>query len=481
MIIVTINQDGTGSVALPGEMVPIARSSADEARTSAVEVLTKYAAYTGRNVEVETREGDQLQYLRVYSDGRVEPIDAPNPLAAHAAPATAPVQAPDTTPTKLPPVPPLPQQPAQRIEFPPAMPAPSTAYTPQPQLQPSTSTPPQSYPPIDETTQIRPTAAQRQSAQPAGDAPQTRREARGSFLTDQTPAEEPATQGWRGFATRLGIRLAPSDQERNERHDVHAVSQHWPGPRTIAIVNAKGGANETPTTVLLSSVFARFGGAGVLAWDNNHTRGTLGWRTEQGPHEQTLHELLPDANRLLGPDAQAADLARYVHHQTRDQFDVLRGKPTVLQQGERIGPGDVDQIHAVATKFYRLVIIDSGNDETDPVWLRMIDKADHLVLASTTGEDRAEVGALLLEKLAERDERTRQLANNSVVIISEANDKAPGEKAQKIADGFRSLTRETVTIPYDPAMVQGLLRYGSLKPATQRAWLSAAAAVARGL
>jgi hypothetical protein len=230
MIIVTINQDGTGSVALPGEMVPIARSSADEARTSAVEVLTKYAAYTGRNVEVETREGDQLQYLRVYSDGRVEPIDAPNPLAAHAAPATAPVQAPDTTPTKLPPVPPLPQQPAQRIEFPPAVPAPSTAYAAHP--QPATP-PAQSYPPIDETTQIRPTAAQRQSAQPAGDAPQTRREARGSFLTDQTPAEEPATQGWRGFATRLGIRLAPSDQERNERHDVHAVSQHWPGPRTI--------------------------------------------------------------------------------------------------------------------------------------------------------------------------------------------------------------------------------------------------------
>jgi len=466
MIIVTINQDGTGSVALPEEMVPIARSNADEARTSAVEVLTKYAAYTGRNVEVETREGNQLQYLRVYSDGRVEPIDAPNPLAAHPAPSTAP----DTTPTKLPPVPPLPQQPAQRIEFPPAMPAPSTAYAPQPVAEPAST--------IDETTQLRPV---RPAVAPAGDQPQTRREARGSFLTDQTPAEEPATQGWRGFATRLGIRLAPSEEERNERHDVQAVSQHWPGPRTIAIVNAKGGANKTPTTVLLSSVFARFGGAGVLAWDNNHTRGTLGWRTEQGPHEQTLHELLPDANRLLGPDAQAADLARYVHHQTRDQFDVLRGKPTVLQQGERIGPGDVDQIHAVATKFYRLVIIDSGNDETDPVWLRMIDKADHLVLASTTGEDRAEVGALLLEKLAERDERTRQLANNSVVIISEANDKAPAEKAQKIADGFRSLTRETVTIPYDPAMVQGLLRYGSLKPATQRAWLSAAAAVARGL
>lgn len=36
----------------------------------------------------------------------------------------------------------------------------------------------------------------------------------------------------------------------------------------------KGG--QTPTTVLLSAVFARYGGAGVVAWDANQTRGTLG-------------------------------------------------------------------------------------------------------------------------------------------------------------------------------------------------------------
>ena len=53
--------------------------------------------------------------------------------------------------------------------------------------------------------------------------------------------------------------------------------------------------------------------------------------------------------------------------------------------------------------------------------------------------------------------------------------------SQPITAGYQTLTRSTVTIPYDPAMVDGLLRYGSPKPETKRAWLAAAAAVARGL
>ncbi|MFX5587196.1 hypothetical protein ABTE16_20865, partial [Acinetobacter baumannii] len=80
-----------------------------------------------------------------------------------------------------------------------------------------------------------------------------------SFLTHEQ-MEEPATQGWRGALTRAGIRMSPSESERAERSDVLAVSQHWPGPRTIAVVNGKGGAGKTPTTVLLAAVFARHGG-----------------------------------------------------------------------------------------------------------------------------------------------------------------------------------------------------------------------------
>ncbi|MBO0608355.1 AAA family ATPase [Myceligenerans salitolerans] len=308
----------------------------------------------------------------------------------------------------------------------------------------------------------------------------TRREGRASFLT-QVSVEEPAEHGFRGWLTRLGLPVGPSEAERAERADERDVSQHWPGPRTISIVNGKGGAGKTPSSVLLSAVFAQFGGAGVVAWDNNQTRGTLGWRTEKGPHDATLLDLLPRADHLLGPSAQAADLARYVHHQTRDRYDVLRSKPMAMANEQRIGQADVDAIHAVLSKYYRLIIIDSGNDESDPMWQRMIDHTDQLVIATTTRDDHAEAGALLLEGLAERDGRSAYLAQQAVAVVSQADQKAPAEEVRKVAAGYETIAREVVTVPFDPGMVDGHLRYGALRPATRRAWLAAGAAVARGL
>lgn len=303
---------------------------------------------------------------------------------------------------------------------------------------------------------------------------------RRSFLDEQVP-EEPARQGWRGLLTGLGVRVPPGLKERTERADVQAVSQHWPGPRTIAIANGKGGASKTPTTILLSAVLARYGGAGVLAWDNNQTRGTLGWRTEKGPHDATVLDLLPETDRLLGTDAQAADLAYFVHHQTGDRYDVLRSQPLELAAAQRFTADNVDAVHAVAAKYYRLILMDSGNDESDPMWQRMIDHTDQLVVATTTRNDHAEAGALLLEALTRRNPASAELAQNSVVIVSQAD---PGTKqavVERIVEGYKGLVRDVVTIPFDPAMVGGHLTFTALRVITQRAWLHAAASVVQGL
>lgn len=310
----------------------------------------------------------------------------------------------------------------------------------------------------------------------------SRREVQGrrSFLT-VSQAEQPATQGWRGVATRLGLRMSPSPQERAERADTHAVSQHWPGPRTIVVANGKGGAGKTPTTVLLSAVFARYGGAGVVAWDSNQTRGTLGWRTEQGPHVATVLDLLPQAERLLGTRAQSADLAHFVHHQTSDRYDVLRSQPIQLAADQRVSPDDVDNLWNVMAKYYRLVIIDTGNDESDPVWLQAVEHADQIIVPTTTRADHAEAGALLLDALRARDEHSRALADNAVAVITQADPRASTSDITSIVDGYKGLAREVITIPHDPAMVDGLLHWDALRPATQRAWLRAAAAVAHGL
>ncbi|HEY8588168.1 MAG TPA: ATPase, partial [Naasia sp.] len=94
--------------------------------------------------------------------------------------------------------------------------------------------------------------------------------------------------------------------------------------------------------------------------------------------------------------------------------------------------------------------------------------------------DSAESAALLLEALADRDERSAQLARNAVVIVTEAERGSRRELAE-VADAFASLVRAVHTVPFDPALKSGPLRFEALLPATRRAWTSAGAAVAAGL
>ncbi len=299
-----------------------------------------------------------------------------------------------------------------------------------------------------------------------------------SFLSRQSDVET-ARSGLRGLLGRLGFRTGPSASELAQRTDVRAVSRHWPGPRTIAVVNAKGGSGKTPTTALLSALFATHGGSGVLAWDNAEIRGTLGWRTEQGPHEAHVFDLLPVADQLLEPTARAADLAAYVHHQTADKYDVLRSNPTMLAQPRRLTALDFDAVHRVASKYFRLIVVDSGDDETGPHWLRMIDHTDQLVVVTTTRPDHAESARLMLDALRVRDEPSRRLADEAVVIVSQADrDEA---SASSIAVGFNGLARLAVTIPYDRALRSSWLRFDRLHAATQRAYLNAAAEISNGL
>src|SRR5699024_12682689 len=101
--------------------------------------------------------------------------------------------------------------------------------------------------------------------------------------------------------------------------------------------------------------------------------------------------------QLLSPGAQLGDLAHYTHHQTDDRFDVLRSNPKVLADAQRFTQDDLDTIHSVAAKFYRLIIIASGHDESDPLWRQMIDHTQQLVVPTTNSAEKAAAGALRLE------------------------------------------------------------------------------------
>lgn len=313
--------------------------------------------------------------------------------------------------------------------------------------------------------------------------PATRRAARTerrSFITTDDGTESSPSTGWRAILARLGISVRPSAEELRREADQRAVAQHWAGCRTIAVANGKGGVGKTMTTAMLSAVFARYGGGPVLAWDNNDTRGTLGWRTESGRYDSTVQDLLPAADWLLSPDAPISDIANYVHHQTQDRYDVLRSNPELLAARQRIESTEFDLLMRVAARYFRMVVFDSGNDESAERWLRMVDASYQLVIPTIAARESAESAALLLEALSARDEHSAELARNAVVVVT-LSERATASEIRPIVDGFTDLVRAVHVIPFDPALKSGPLRFDALRPATQRAWVRTAASVAEQL
>lgn len=306
------------------------------------------------------------------------------------------------------------------------------------------------------------------TAAPEDEQPTARR--RPSFIT---PNEEPTVEatGWR---RALGMKASPREEELAAAQRL--VSSHWPEIKRISVVNGKGGVGKTTAVACVAAAFARFGGGGVLAWDNNPTRGTLGWRTESAAHSATIQDMLEHADRLLEPGMPLSTIAGYVHHQTEDRYDVLRSNPEMLAIRQQIANAEFDKLVAVTNRNYRLVVFDSGNDESAERWLRMIDHSHQLVVPTLAAPESAESATLLLEALEQRDEYSAWLARNAVVVVTDGERNAP---TQRIADEFREAGYRTEVVPFDPELKSGALRFARLAKPTQEAWLRVAAEAAR--
>ncbi|MBT2594053.1 chromosome partitioning protein ParA [Arthrobacter sp. ISL-72] len=462
-----VRDNGTAEVVVAGNSRAVAPAgSLQQLRENALAIVLGEAKTLNRPVRVAIDDPEGHGELLVSPDGSKESVSyTPKPARRRAeVPAT-------TTPAA-----------AAVIDSAPV-------ETAQPQTAPVHPEPVGEHPASSTTGMRMPSTHETATAVSAVEGTPRRRSLKETSFLVSAPVLEPATRGWRGTLTRLGFRTDPSAGEMAEREDIRTVSQHWPGPRTIAVVNRKGGANKTPTVVMLSAVLARYSGAATVAWDNNESQGTLGWRTEKGAHDRSVLDLIDSSRSLLSPSTNAAEIAKFVHHQTADKFDVLRSDGN--EEGDHeVTAEEVDIAHQVLTRYYRLVVMDSGNTARAANWRRMIDHTNQLVVPVTAIEDRAEAARLTLQTLESRGGHEAELARNAVVIVSESTDakrsmsgdalKRAKDEAQRIADGFAPYVRAVVRIPYDPALVNGPIRYEVLRPATQRAWLAAAAAVASG-
>lgn len=444
-----VRDNGTAEVVVAGNsrVVP-AGESLQDLRNNALALVVKEAQTLQRPVRVRIEDPEGHGELIVHPDRTIESV------SYETRPARRPPETSDTAPGKAE---------TQSVG---TVPAPESETAP---TEPASVS-------SDPGTMDDGSGAANPGSSPA---PTTRRALRdaGSFLAAPSTVE-PATQGIRGLLNTMGFSLAPSADELREREDIRLASKHFAGTRTIAVVNQKGGSNKTPTVADLAAVFGRYGGS-VVAWDNNPTTGTLGWRTEQGDHTRSALDVIAAADALLSPTARSADINAFVHHQSTDKYDVLRSDSDVDGTHE-VTAEEVDILHRVVSKYYRLILMDSGNNHRSAEWNRMIDHADQLVVPTTNEEDRVEAALLTLQGLDLKSERSASLATNAVVIVSERQ-KGESRLSQETADKFRQYVRDVVVVPFDPALKSGQIRFGALQPATRRAWLRAAAAVARGL
>ena len=276
------------------------------------------------------------------------------------------------------------------------------------------------------------------------------------------------------------ITLGPNQAEISHRRAIAAVQRSLSGPKTVVVINPKGGANKTTATLLLAATFGIHRGGYTLAWDNNETRGTMGWRANQGRHTNTAVDLLRELDRF--DDARSArvgDLDNFVRSQGSAQYDVLASDEDAASAAS-IDADAFNALHHSLSRFYRMIVVDTGNNMRASNWDAAVTAADQIVIISTIREDTAQSAAWVADGLHEKGFSDK--VANAVTILAAPSMRPDPALTSRLKDHFGLLTRAVVQVPFDPALVSGgPIRVEALSASSREAWLEATAQVADGL
>ncbi len=292
-----------------------------------------------------------------------------------------------------------------------------------------------------------------------------------------------ASWGWRGAVRRWSggtIRPAMGVKEAAYENDRTQIQKDFGSPRTIAFVNPKGGAAKTTSALAAGFTFGTVRGGGVVAWDNNETRGTLGIRGIRGDHRNTTRELLEDLGRFKEVfESGTGDLATFVRSQEDALFDVLASdeRPDVTGM---IRADDFRQVHDLLQRRYEVILVDTGNNLRAENWLAAAAAADLLVVTSTVREDTGYSGLWMLDAL--EDSGYKYLKYKTITVLSDPSPMVDPKLASDLEEVYEQRTRAVYRVPYDPCLVAGsVVPYDQLSEATTRSWLRACAGMAAAL
>ncbi|MEV7231758.1 AAA family ATPase [Polymorphospora sp. NPDC051019] len=244
-------------------------------------------------------------------------------------------------------------------------------------------------------------------------------------------------------------------------------------PRVVAFANPKGGVHKTTATVLAAATVGSVRGRGVLAWDDNELRGTLGLRAGSARHARTIRHLIADLPEIEGRHGiELTDwLDDYLRHASDGSYDVLAGEEN-SRFAQQLDQATVQRVLELLRRTHDVICVDTGNNVESANWRTVLQAADQLVVTTVPREDAAFTADWMLDLLHEVG--MSDLAANAVTLLSCPNpEKSP--MLDDFARHFATRTRAVAIVPYDPALETGSsIEYGQLQPATRDAWLRAA-------
>jgi MinD-like ATPase involved in chromosome partitioning or flagellar assembly len=277
--------------------------------------------------------------------------------------------------------------------------------------------------------------------------------------------------GWRrvvyaatGGAVNPGI--GPAEQRRHEL--AQRIGRRLARPRQIAVVSLKGGVGVTTVTALLSLTFAGHRGDRVVALDANPDAGTLADRLT-GTCDSTVRNLLDEIDDI----GSLSDVARFTTVAGRLHVLASEQDPALSEEFTR---AEYEQVRAVLTRFYDLVIVDAGTGIVHHAMEGGLTTADGVVIVGSPTVDGVSRASRTLDWLVARGQAER--AARAVVALCGGRSSEEVDP-QRMREYFASRCRAVVEIPYDPHLASvDRVDLAAQAPATSDAFLEMAALLA---